>query len=144
MLDLSKHDCHVIASVYTGDNRFGDIGQHINTRHVLDDMCASYQIVEGSYTHTNGKTVRELAFVMPREVWDSLRAGPYGGVFDSQESILMVFGRTYHTASLVYLEDEDGEVASPIHFKAFHSVDREYALEQPCYTRHGDTYYVAE
>ena len=140
MLDLSKHDCHVIASVSVGDNIF-DIVNHLNLREAMDDRGMGYQEVEGVYAHTSGKQVREYAVVVSREDWDKLWGE---GWFDTQESILMVFGKTHHEASLVYLEDEDGECASPIHFKSFHTVDREYALEQPCYTCHGDTYYVAE
>ena len=140
MLNLSKHDCHVIASVYQ-DDPF-DYGRHLGLRDALDYAGMEYQEVEGVYTHTSGKQVAERAIVVSREDWDVLYNDP-ADYFGQQESILMVFGRTYHTASLVYLEDKDGEVASPVHFKSFRSVDREYALEQPCYTRHDDTYYVA-
>ena len=138
MLNLSKHDCHVIASVYVGDDL--DLDRHLDLAEAMEVAGTEYQVVEGVYTHTSGEQVREIAVVVSREDWDKLWGE---GWFDTQESILMVFGRHYHAASLVYLEDEDGECASPIHFKSFHSVDREYALEQPCYTRHGDTYYVA-
>ena len=139
MLDLSQHDCHVIASVYVGDDNF-DIIHHIDLLDAMDNKGMEYQEVEGVYTHANGKQVREYAVVVSREDWDKLRGE---GWFDTQESILMVFGKAHHEASLVYLEDADGECASPVHFKSFHSVDCEYALEQHCYTRHGDTYYVA-
>ena len=141
MLDLSKHDCHVIVSTYTDGGR--DLERHQAVCDYLYDNGHEYQVVEGVYTHSNGNKVHELAFVMPAHVWEEVSAEPEDW-FGEQESILMVFGRHYHTASLVYLEDEDGECASPIHFKSFHSVARKYALEQPCYTRHDDTYYVAE
>ena len=139
MLDLSKHDCHVIASAFVGDD--ADIDRHLDLAEAMEIAGTEYQVVEDVYTHTSGEQVHEIAVVVSLEDWDKLWGE---GWFDAQESILMVFGKTYHTASLVYLEDEDGECASPVHFKSFHSVDREYALKQPCYTRHGDTYYVAE
>ena len=141
MLNLSKHDYHVIASVYQNDPF--DYGRHLGLLDALDYTGMEYQEVEGVYTHTSGKQVIERAVVVSREDWDVLYRDP-ADYFGQQESILIVFGRTYHSAALVYLENKDGECAHPVHFKSFHSVDREDALERPCYTRHGDTYYVAE
>ena len=142
MLDLSKHDCYVIASTHTDSGR--DLEHHQAVCDFLYDNDHEYHVVEVVYTHISGNKVRELAFVMPAHVWEEVSTEPESW-FSEQESILVLQARDEgldHYAMLKY--ENEAEHLLPVMLGYWREVSRRYAMSKPAYSRHDDTYYVAE